>query len=750
MLAQHGSMAHRLLSFLATVVAIAILLVMAPRALAQAPDASQPAARNLFLPAPQGARLPPTHGTATRPQTHLAVPAMDSLPPSFSTGAYSTGGHRAGSVTVADLNGDGMPDLVVPNYCASSFCDRGSVAVFVGTGGGGYRGPYTYDAGGSGAYLLSVADVNHDGKLDVVVANTCYYGNYWPLCSTGVQLLGNGDGTLQAAQPYPGPVGNTSGSSALVDFNGDGVPDLVGVSGSSVYVWLGNADGTYQPAVLYDSGGDNAMTFAVADVNGDGYSDILAVNECADAGTCSYYGGTGSIGVLIGNGDGTFQPTVSFSTGGAGAGAITVADADGDYKPDLLVTNACDNQGMCSHSGSTVGVLINTASYTGTAATMVASVNPSSVDQAVTFTATVKTIAGTLPDGEMITFKNGVTILGTVPLRAGTASLTTSALPVGTLNITAKYAYDGTYGASVAQVSQVVKAVRGYGTVLSLSASPNPASVYQAVTVTAALTSSHGTIPDGQVVTFYDHAAVVATAPIIGGVATFVTSSLTAKTHPIKALYPGDATFKSSSRTVQEVVNGFQPYITFWDSSPNPSTYGQPVSLHVTVFPSFPPQLNVTGTVKFVWDRFTIGSATLSSAYFGSEAFFTTSTLNAGSFPLRAVYSGDDENAGATSGILNQVVLQTTSAATLTSSANPSALGQAVTFTAKITSPTVTAKGPVTFAAGNTVLGTAQLSWGKAKLTTSSLPAGTTTVTVTYEGDSNIARSTASVAQVVQ
>jgi hypothetical protein len=100
--------------------------------------------------------------------------------------------------------------------------------------------------------------------------------------------------------------------------------------------------------------------------------------------------------------------------------------------------------------------------------------------------------------------------------------------------------------------------------------------------------------------------------------------------------------------------------------------------------------------------------------------------------------------------VLNQVVLETTSAATLASSPNPSTHGQAVMFTAKITSPTVIAKGPVTFTAGTTVLGTAQLSGGKATLTISSLPVGPTKVTVTYYGDSNIARSSASVTQTVQ
>jgi hypothetical protein len=110
---------------------------------------------------------------------------------------------------------------------------------------------------------------------------------------------------------------------------------------------------------------------------------------------------------------------------------------------------------------------------------------------------------------------------------------------------------------------------------------------------------------------------------------------------------------------------------------------------------------------------------------------------------------GDANNLSSTSAVLNQVVVQTTSTATLTSSLNPSAEGQAVTFTATISSPTVRPTGPVTFTVGKTVFGTAQLVGGRARLTTSSLAVGSTKVTATYLGNSNIAKSSASVTQTV-
>jgi hypothetical protein len=180
-------------------------------------------------------------------------------------------------------------------------------------------------------------------------------------------------------------------------------------------------------------------------------------------------------------------------------------------------------------------------------------------------------------------------------------------------------------------------------------------------------------------------------------------------------------------------------------SSLNPSFYGQKVTFSATVTPSG--TIMPTGKVKFTWDRFTIGSATLDS---NGVAALTKSNLNADSYPLVAVYGGDANNPPNTSLVLNQVVLQTTSSATLTSSPNPSTQGQAVTFTATISSPTVIPTGPVTFTAGKTVLGTSQLGGGKAKLTLSSLAVGSTKVTATYNGNSNIAKSSASVVQAVQ
>jgi hypothetical protein len=231
------------------------------------------------------------------------------------------------------------------------------------------------------------------------------------------------------------------------------------------------------------------------------------------------------------------------------------------------------------------------------------------------------------------------------------------------------------------------------------------------------------------------------------GVASLTTSSLQAGVHAISAGYLGDANFTASTSPVlQQVVDakGQSATSTTLTSSLNPSIYGQSVTwtAKLTTSGSIPP----TGTVNFTWGD-SIGGAPLNAS---GVATLTRSTENADVYPLSAVYEGDASNGPSVSAVLNQVIKEATSSATLTASPNPSTQSQIVTFTATISSPTVTATGPVTFTAGKTVLGTGQLKGRIATFTTSVLPVGSTAVTATYYGDSNIAESSATVVQTVK
>jgi hypothetical protein len=279
----------------------------------------------------------------------------------------------------------------------------------------------------------------------------------------------------------------------------------------------------------------------------------------------------------------------------------------------------------------------------------------------------------------------------------------------------------------------------------------NPAGTNQRVRFTATVKSQYGGIAKGTV-SFTAGSQSLGNAALNGNVATLSTSFAAAGSYAISAQYNGDSnnTGSSSGTLTQNVTVSTvkSATSTTLSSTRNPSIYGQQIGL--TAMVTTAGSLPATGVVDFTWGtafvRYNIGSVTLNSA---GIATLMKSNLNADPFPIIATYHGDANNLASTSPVLNQTVLQTTSAGTITATPNPSAVGQAVTFTAKITSPTVMPTGPVKFTSGATILGTIQLSGGKAVFTTALLPAGSNKVTVTFNGNSNIAKSSASITQVV-
>ena len=164
---------------------------------------------------------------------------------------------------------------------------------------------------------MATGDFNGDGKLDVVTANI---GTGGP-GSVSV-LLGKGDGTFQTAVNYP--VGRAPLFVAVADFNGDAKLGVVTVNANDndISILLGNGDGTFQTAVNYSVGIEPEWV-AVGDFNGDGKLDLAVTNTNA--------GGIGSVSVLLGNGDGTFQPAVNYAAD-RNPESVAVGDFNGDGK----------------------------------------------------------------------------------------------------------------------------------------------------------------------------------------------------------------------------------------------------------------------------------------------------------------------------------------------------------------------------------------------------------------------------------
>jgi len=104
---------------------------------------------------------------------------------------------------------------------------------------------------------------------------------------------------------------------------------------------------SFASAVTYNSGGFGPESVAVADVNGDGEPDLIVANQCADN-SCA---ADGSVGVLLGNGDGTFRTAVTYDSGSPYAFSVMIGDVNGDGKPDLVVANECNPFINCTNSG---------------------------------------------------------------------------------------------------------------------------------------------------------------------------------------------------------------------------------------------------------------------------------------------------------------------------------------------------------------------------------------------------------------
>ena len=308
----------------------------------------------------------------TRARAFTGVPAGGSIFPAPAV-PYDSGGYGARSVAVADVNGDGKADLVVADRCQTGdvTCNNNTnaeVGVLLGNGDGTFQTAVMYNSGGTEARCVAVADVNGDGKLDVIVGHYNNTGNFSPV---GV-LLGNGDGTFQTAVTYDSGGIKVFGL-VVADLNGDGKADLVaasrfGTTGlGTIGVLYGHGDGTFAAPVTYTTGGIYAQAVALADVNGDGHADLLVANQCPSVGICQQNNDS-VVGVLLGNGDGTFQAAVPYSTGGQPAYWVATGDFNGDGHLDLVIANQCVTLGNCTSGG--VGVLLGNGDGTfGTAVT---------------------------------------------------------------------------------------------------------------------------------------------------------------------------------------------------------------------------------------------------------------------------------------------------------------------------------------------------------------------------------------------
>jgi hypothetical protein len=233
-------------------------------------------------------------------------------------------------VAVGDFNADGVPDLAVADYGVDNSFSA-TVTVLLGNGDGTYRASAVIP-NLAGPRSLALADLNGDGKLDI--AEVGYFTNASGASSSSISIfLGNGDGTFQPRRF----VSSSPALSSIVvaDFNGDGVPDLAVTNDDSLFgaasgvtVFLGNGDATFRPLVTYYLRPSTHNFATLADLNGDGIPDLAMANA-----------GSNSVAVLLGHGDGSFGLPAYYDAGGTPALVGAVGDVNGDGFPDLATVN---------------------------------------------------------------------------------------------------------------------------------------------------------------------------------------------------------------------------------------------------------------------------------------------------------------------------------------------------------------------------------------------------------------------------
>ncbi len=624
------------------------------------------------------------------------------------------GGFHPNGVGIAsgDLNGDGIPDIVMGNFNNTATT---GITVFISNPDGSMNTGVAYNPPGSTLLqFVGIADFNGDGKLDVAATNSA---NLEGCINCGVVEIfpGLGNGTFLMNPPPPTyPTGQSATDSTrsalgevVGDFNHDGWPDLAIVNNYSgttadVAILLNDRTGKFLAPVNYTLSA-LATEITAADLNGDGVLDLVVplYGTSTTPGT--------QVAVLLGVGDGTFKPEADVPLGMNNPYAAAVGDLNGDGKADLAVT--IEDQTTLKQG---IAVAFGNGDGTFQAATFV----PSTL-QNTTFDNPHPGYVKMLDmnrDGHLdLVYTN--TKFGTVGVLYNQGNGTFfdpveyaaghQAFDIAIADVNGDGAFDVVTTGNGAAFSGVnVLLNTSAGSIALQSSSPHSA-VGASVTFTATVSGSKvrgvTAVPTGTVTFFDGTTQLLQPVALNSGVAALSVSTLTVGSHNITAQYSGDSDYVSAtSAVVVQVVGQVASSTATPGSSANPSTFGELVTLTATVTSTVPGDMLVpSGEVTFIDGTAALGSGILNSGV----ATFKTSSLAVGTHSITAMYAGDTNFTGSTSTALSQVVVQvvqptyTVAAKPTSQTVNP---GSSASYSITVT-PSNNYDGTVTFTCPTTL-----------------------------------------------
>jgi len=555
------------------------------------------------------------------------------------SGTFDTWGMAAG-----DFNGDGKLDI------ATVSLNEGTLSVFLGNGDGTFNGGFTYTFTGEPNSPMSVitADVNGDGKLDVIVG--CYNALNVTNGGTVSVFFGNGDGTFEHEADYV--VGNHPIAVVAADFNGDGKPDLAATvnDAGTVAILVNNGDGTFQTPVSYGAA-SGPYQLAVGDFNEDGKSDLVVTNYCIVGPSPLLCVGSyvGTVSILLGKGDGTFETASSVPVGTAPDGIAAAALSSGGHTDLLVADGGFTFPNCCSLwvlGGKGDGTFQSPVNY------------PADAGSGDGSFLVVGDFNG---DGKLDVVASGISLVEFLGNGDGTLqqavdySRSTSGYPYFH-QVAGDFNGDGHPDVAV-----------GFDTVFSVFLN-SAGTTRQPTTTTVqfvnngcgsetvnATVASGGQVPTGTLTLQVDgqYSTAVQFGNLDSSGKASVPLSLGIGPHTIAVFYSGDSATQGSSSSSSVNVQPL-PSTTTLASSPNPSALSQPANFTATVTPSGSSTNCFSGSVTFLDGTTALGTVPLQTS--GDYANFSTSSLALGNHSITASYGGSTYVAPSVSPVLIQAV----------------------------------------------------------------------------------------------